>query len=1531
MYRAYLTPFRSGLGELVQRAEPLNIACDAISGTQVEPHERAYELPNGSTMIGRMWPLPLAENRISRTHGEINFSESAGILTITAKSMNPIFVKTLPVKKQSNTTDAADTQSLPLIRGPSQLTPAASQESANKAGTNTSVTSDKSGAPPAPFSPLIEPFTPVASPVKAVAPNTPIVPTASQLAHRNAPGGLGFGISSLNSGVSRLLRVASHAQMGGGLQIRGIVDGIAPNSQNSLTSTPNNTPQAVATAPLALPPIADNTTPQTYTSAELGALEGKTPWTTVLPKNDPYIARFGESGILLVSFIGIHGGPQYQVHIIKVGTEQNTTDVSAFGSQDAGPTQVLNDDFKFQVPLAAAPKPKIQAQSPARVGKQDSASSLQLPTTEKEQKKAEKVITIVDDEEEEHYAPTDSFATPKSRKKRKADEISPVPEPLSAFSDLNRSRDSAKKRKEVESDQSSDEDVQERHRFDTSFSPASPSVPSPAIRSRKQSKDVMPPPAPQPRQLFGGLEDEDDDAEANFDEIHPVEEEEVVMMKEASRMSPPPAPAFAGQQSRIVRMDVADSLPVGSLMPSNSAFMDTDNTSPPSLVSRRSSRLKKKLTKGVSMMKGVSELDRGHMEQHQMEMAIDVDADGQVNSKSAGEGHEMAISEHPQMERGQGMEIGTLDPVHSFSGETGHHRALSSSAQHHNGGMLTEYGGHPHVGGEHHAPLRRLDTLTPSIDVTQLRVLQTIGSGSCGEVYKATWLGLNVAVKKVFRSLIHESALYEFQAECNIMKRLRHPNIVLFLGITKPPDQNHSLAAEADGMVDVKSTPKAQLLSDSPMCLVTEFMPLGSLHEVLMNPNTTVDLMAILKMATDAAMGVNYLHQLTPPIIHRDLKSHNLLVGDNFVVKVTDFGLAKITSSADDAHMTFCGTLPWAAPEVLSGAGYTVKADVYSFGVVLWELITRQEPYKGLHKPDIIVGVVNNQLRPPLFPDMEPLIVELIQACWAQDPAERPDFQQIVDRLGEVTDFLYNQHQQRRTAIKLGAKLPDKPSSLELEYGSKWLASHAPGSLDHHQQVTLANEARESPMPDNKNTLEAQFAEALQTAAALADATRNQTNSDGVGSDERNGRSLRTSDEAMRIHREALEALDASLQSGDMDSVFSKMEALRMAAEEVRKIVNSSGGSSNRQSWASVPGSGPQTLFNAPKDQSTAAAWTLDLNELTSVEKLPEEPSPSFATRSRHSLNASGARSGTASENTSISLTSTESNGNAENPSEAPAGGERNCTSWHGLFRGQDVLVRVWHEALEQAEVREFHKQLDILASVKSSRVALFYGCVLEPRLLMVTEYIPHPTLYALMTADPATLPFAFDWDVVILAALEIAKSISSLHLWQPCIVHRDIQSSKFVFDPRTWRVKMNDLGLARFATASNQSTLAKVRGNFLYTAPEAYSGSAHAPASDVYSFGILLWELVMRCISGRYVQPFSEFSSIRFEFQLVIQVSKQAIRPSLHPDTPEPLKQLICACWSQEPDARPPMQDVVLQLEQLKELYEQETRANNA
>ena len=158
-----------------------------------------------------------------------------------------------------------------------------------------------------------------------------------------------------------------------------------------------------------------------------------------------------------------------------------------------------------------------------------------------------------------------------------------------------------------------------------------------------------------------------------------------------------------------------------------------------------------------------------------------------------------------------------------------------------------------------------------------------------------------------------------------------------------------------------------------------------------------------LKLAYDAARGMNFLHTHSPIIIHRDLKSLNLLVDEDWNLKVSDFGLSRF--KVPTLMTGQCGTYQWMAPEVVRGHSYTEKADVYSFGINLWEIYTRQIPYNQMVPIQAAVAVMNKGLRPELPAHTPPTYRTLVHECWDQNPNLRPSFDQILVRLGQFEDL----------------------------------------------------------------------------------------------------------------------------------------------------------------------------------------------------------------------------------------------------------------------------------------------------------------------------------------------------------------------------------------------------------------------------------------------------------------------------------------------------------------------------------------------
>ncbi|CAN6714896.1 unnamed protein product [Malus baccata var. baccata] len=246
---------------------------------------------------------------------------------------------------------------------------------------------------------------------------------------------------------------------------------------------------------------------------------------------------------------------------------------------------------------------------------------------------------------------------------------------------------------------------------------------------------------------------------------------------------------------------------------------------------------------------------------------------------------------------------------------------------------------------------------------------ERIGLGSYGEVYHADWHGTEVAVKKFLDQDFSGAALAEFKREVRIMRRLRHPNVVLFMGaVTRPPN----------------------------LSIISEFLPRGSLYRIIHRPHCQIDEKRRIKMALDVARGMNCLHASTPTIVHRDLKSPNLLVDKNWNVKVCDFGLSRLKHNTFLSSKSTAGTPEWMAPEVLRNENSNEKCDVYSFGVILWELATLKLPWSGMNPMQVVgaVGFQNRRLEIPK--ELDPLVARIIWECWQTDPNLRPSFSQLT-------------------------------------------------------------------------------------------------------------------------------------------------------------------------------------------------------------------------------------------------------------------------------------------------------------------------------------------------------------------------------------------------------------------------------------------------------------------------------------------------------------------------------------------------------
>ncbi|KAJ8255305.1 hypothetical protein GJAV_G00203370 [Gymnothorax javanicus] len=238
----------------------------------------------------------------------------------------------------------------------------------------------------------------------------------------------------------------------------------------------------------------------------------------------------------------------------------------------------------------------------------------------------------------------------------------------------------------------------------------------------------------------------------------------------------------------------------------------------------------------------------------------------------------------------------------------------------------------------------------------EISELQWLGSGAQGAVFLGKFHSEEVAIKKVRE---------QKETDIKHLRKLKHPNIIAFKGVcTQAPCY----------------------------CIIMEYCAQGQLYEVL-RAGRKVTPQLLVDWASGIASGMNYLH--LHKIIHRDLKSPNVLVTHNDTVKISDFGTSKELSDKS-TKMSFAGTVAWMAPEVIRNEPVSEKVDIWSFGVVLWELLTGEIPYKDVDSSAIIWGVGSNSLHLPVPSTCPDGFKILMKQTWQGKPRNRPSFRQIL-------------------------------------------------------------------------------------------------------------------------------------------------------------------------------------------------------------------------------------------------------------------------------------------------------------------------------------------------------------------------------------------------------------------------------------------------------------------------------------------------------------------------------------------------------
>ncbi|KAJ0392139.1 hypothetical protein P43SY_007321 [Pythium insidiosum] len=263
-----------------------------------------------------------------------------------------------------------------------------------------------------------------------------------------------------------------------------------------------------------------------------------------------------------------------------------------------------------------------------------------------------------------------------------------------------------------------------------------------------------------------------------------------------------------------------------------------------------------------------------------------------------------------------------------------------------------------------------------------------VNRGAFGEVYRGSYKGQTVAIKRLVPERRKNlKQIDSFLAEVKLMASMEHERIVRFIGVAW------------DSLTD--------------LCVVTEYMSGGDLRALLAGFDEEArahgfDTMKV-KIALHVAHALTYMHSLSPVVLHRDLKSKNILLDCSLNAKLTDFGVSR--ERADSTMTAGVGSSLWMAPEVMIGERYDEKADVFSFGVVLSELDTHKLPYSHAKEPGtgrkipdtaVLQMVSLGRLTVQFTDQADPEMVQLGRDCVELDPMKRPTAPEVLHRVHQL-------------------------------------------------------------------------------------------------------------------------------------------------------------------------------------------------------------------------------------------------------------------------------------------------------------------------------------------------------------------------------------------------------------------------------------------------------------------------------------------------------------------------------------------------
>eukprot|EP00727_Mastigamoeba_balamuthi_P005751 m51a1_g1796 putative serine threonine kinase (1102) ;mRNA; f:418404-422879 len=771
------------------------------------------------------------------------------------------------------------------------------------------------------------------------------------------------------------------------------------------------------------------------------------------------------------------------------------------------------------------------------------------------------------------------------------------------------------------------------------------------------------------------------------------------------------------------------------------------------------------------------------------------------------------------------------------------------------------------------------------VDPHYIKMVRELGRGDRGVAYLANWHGTEVVAKSYKFATSTSQSEKRFHATVTELKALRHVNVQMFICFSRTP---------------------------TDLILVTEYLANKSLRDFL-SSSKRISFPRRFEILRGIAKGMAYLHCRAPQIVHGHLTSSNILLAGNLTVKVCDFEFSRIVkcnSGAEEASGSAVGSVLWTAPENLAGAAPTTKSDVYSFGILTWEVVTRQTPFSNANVhtvPQLVLSNIRPRIDEEVWKGLDPLS-QLMHQCWSANSQERPEFTHIIAQWGIMKSKMDN------SLVDLESIDPPKGhvtivfTGEEHLMGDNIMGSSELWSWDAEvarQTVLTHNETIRQSLAKHKG-----FESAIQALMFCCDAQK------ALLEAKWDPRILNLEPFSIEKKGETLLYRGCRVRMG-----------LNAGAPEVEVSDNGSadyfGPCVNKAARVAHKGEGGQIVMStAVRDELDAdpSRWASlgEFRELGSValkgirgeEVLHEFVVGSIPREFKNytsdnvlpgAANSGGTISHGARDESIMDFFKVVSAGDkplwAVDPksvtiSDAEVGrGSFGCV-FKGEWRNQVVAIKKCFPlpASARESFQRHMQELAQLADLRHPSVVLFMGANVDPDdLWIITEWMDHGSLRDVLELQAIQMP----------QAVEVLSSVCHglVYLHNTGIIHRDLRASNVLVNKK-WDVKLSDFGLPLLKALNQNKSGSR---NVAWMAPEALSDNAFTDRTDVYSFGMVMYEVIIRDVPFKGVNAMTVVSTI-------LAGGRPEVPDSIVATTgfSDHYVDLMRSCWAHHPKERP-------------------------